>query len=95
MNVLAGAAMPVVQVDDEPQGGNALPIYLYVAQPTDGREVMGGAALRVKIITDADLAQNGGAYRLVGAGCAVPCIEKDMPYPAQGNTAIAVYIVNP
>lgn len=92
-NVLGGPAQPAAIVTGRSvQGGPALPVYGYVAVPTD-RPAMGGSALPVVVITDADLAENGGSYHVAG-GNAIPIYTVDSETPVQGGPAIPVYVVN-
>ncbi len=92
----AGPAQSVVVVTDTfVEGGPAIPVYGWTGQPTDGRAIEGGPALRVKVITDADLAINGGKYWLEGRLFAMPVSgSATVPAITQGNVAIAVYPVN-
>lgn len=93
MNIKGGSAIPVVVVTDaKVQDNLAYPVYGYQTKPTD-RAVIGGKARRVKVITAADLKQNGGQYTLVGSPQAMP-VYTDPSGVTDGGTAIAVYPVN-
>ncbi len=89
-----GAALPVtVDATRRVQGLSAIPVYGYDTLPTDGREVIGGAALPVHVLTAADLRQNGGAYYLEGRA-AIPVYTAEATRPVFGGPAIPVYPVN-
>jgi hypothetical protein len=90
-----GAAWPVRQVTTGTvKAGPAIRVYGYKAAPAD-RSSVGGAALPIKIITDADLRQNGGAYVLTGDIQAIPVYTASASSGVQAGPAIPVYVVNP
>lgn len=92
----AGPAQSVVVVNDsQVEGGPAIPVFGWTGNPTDGRGIEGAPAIRVKVITAADLDINGGHYWLEGRPFAVPVAGSSIvPFDSTGNIAIAVYIVN-
>lgn len=90
-----GAAIPVsVTTTRKVQGGAAIPVYGYMTAPTDGRPAMGGAAIPVRVLTAADLKENGGQWTLEGRPHAMPVYTAPATTMVQGGPAIAVYPVN-
>lgn len=91
-----GPAQSVLVVTDiEVEGGVAIPVYGWTGQPTDGRLIEGGPSIRVKVITTADLRENGGKYQLMGMPFAMPVSgTSTTPGAVEGGIAIAVFPVN-
>jgi len=89
-----GPVTPVVVVEsDIVQGNIAIPVYGYASPPTD-KSVIGMPAIPVKVITDADLVQNGGTYYIEGRPYAMPVFTPVSDTPIVGQIPIAVYPVN-
>lgn len=90
-----GAAIPVsINTTRSVQGGAAIPVYGYASAPTDGRPAMGGAAIPVRVLTAADLKQNGGQWRLEGRPMAMPVYTAPATTKVMGGPALAVYPIN-
>lgn len=85
-----GYATPVVESTQEPLGQVAIPVYAVT-----GGHVLGGSAVPILFITDAQLKENGGDYVLEGRANALPIVIKTGTYPVQGGKALPVYLVNP
>ena len=75
------------------EGGPALPVYGYKAATIGTLAVDGGPALPVKVLTAADLVQNGGKYWLEGDPQAVPMILVTDGRAVEGRAAVPVYVV--
>lgn len=90
-----GNAVPMKVVTGiEPKGNVAIPVYRYTSYPTDGRQVLGQAAIPIVAITDSQLTQNGGRYLVQGLPYAVPALIVTSDVGVQGTEPIAVYFVN-
>lgn len=95
MNPDGGPAIPVsVNTDRAPMGGTAIPVYGYASAPTDGRPAQAGAAMPVRVLTAADLVQNGGTWVLEGRYAAMPVYTAPSSSGVMGGPAIAVYPIN-
>lgn len=95
MNPAGGAAIPVsIDTTRKVQGGVAIPVYGYASAPTDGRPAQGGAAIPVRVLTAADLKQNGGQWTVEGRPYALPVYTAPATTKVMGGPALAVYPVN-
>lgn len=95
MNPDGGPAIPVsVNTDRAIMGGTAIPVYGYASAPTDGRPAQAGAAMPVRVLTAADLVQNGGTWVLEGRYAAMPVYTAPASSGVMGGPAIAVYPIN-
>lgn len=94
MTVEGGPALPI-SIDEAAStvGGPALRVQGYTPDTVD-RPVQGGPAQRVKVLTSADLVENGGAYRVEGRVHAIPVVNVADGRPVAGGPAIAIYPVN-
>ncbi len=92
-----GPAIPVYEAADDARvsGGPVIPVYGYVGTPTDGRRLQGGAAMPVRVLTAADLQQNGGRYRLEGRPVAMPIYAARTGQGRMGGPAQLVYPISP
>lgn len=89
-----GPAIAVSVNTDRPiQGGSAIPVYGYTSAPTS-RPAQGGAAQPVRVLTAADLVQNGGTWVLEG-GPAMPVFTAPASSGVLSGPALPVYPVNP
>lgn len=88
----AEAIVPVVQATGRIQGNHATPVYVYTSIPAD-RRGLGMAAQPVYFISDSDLVENGGKYKLEGRLTALPVIQLPAGSRAIGMPAIPVYDV--
>lgn len=94
MTIEGGSALPVsIDEDANPVGGPALRVYGYTPATVD-RPIEGGPARRVKVLTSADLVENGGAWRVEGRVHALPVVNVDDGRVVEGGPAIAIYPVN-
>lgn len=94
-NAEGGAAVPVsIDTARKVQGGAAIPVYGYTAAPTDGRRALAGPAMPVRVLTAADLKQNGGQWTLEGRPYAMPVYTAPAGMVVRGGAAQAVYPVN-
>lgn len=90
-----GPAIPVsVDTTRTVQGGAAIPVYGYTTAPTDGRPALAGPALPVRVLTAADLKENGGQWTVEGRPYALPVYTAPASVKVAGGPAIAVYPVN-
>lgn len=90
-----GAAIPVsIDTMRTVQGGAAIPVYGYASAPTDGRPAMAGAAIPVRVLTAADLKENGGTWTLEGRPYALPVYTAPATATVMGGPALAVYPIN-
>lgn len=90
-----GPALPVaVTTTRMVQGGSAIPVYGYTTAPTDGRPSLGGVAVPVRVLTAADLKQNGGQWTVEGRPYAMPVYTAPATARVMGGPALAVYPVN-
>lgn len=93
-SIKGGAAIPVKQMTSGPvKAGPAIPVYGYAGTPAD-RPASSGPARPVKVLTDADLRQNGGAYVVAGEAQAMPVYDAPAGMAVAGEAAIPVYPVN-
>lgn len=88
----AEAITPVISATGRIQGNSAIPVYVYTSIPAD-RRGLGMAAQPVVFITDSDLVENGGQYKLEGRLTALPVIQVAAGSQLLGMAAIAVYDV--
>lgn len=84
--------VPVISATGRIQGNSATPVYVYTSIPSD-RRGLGMAAQPVTFITDADLVENGGQYKLSGRVTAMPVIQVPAGSQTLGVAAIPVYDV--
>lgn len=92
--VKGGGLIPVRRTSGgHVQGGPARRVYGYPANPSN-RPGEGGAAIPVRVLTAADLKQNGGQYELEGDPVAMPVYDAPAGTPVQGGPVLAVYPVN-
>lgn len=95
MNPAGGAAIPIsIDTTRKVQGGAAIPVYGYASAPTDGRPAMAGPAQPVRVLTAADLKQNGGQWTVEGRPYAMPVYTAPAGTTVMGGPALAVYPVN-
>ena len=88
-----GAARPIKQVTSGAvKAGPAIPVYGYDAPPTD-RAAGAGPAIPVKMLTDADLRQNGGAYVVAGDPQPMPVYDAPGGMAVTGDAAQPIYVV--
>lgn len=87
-------AIPVVITTDPPNGCAAIPVWGYVGYPDDCG-VIGGRAVRVYVVSDAELKQNGGQFYVQGRPSPMPIFSPpDGDYLEEGNVPIPVYPLN-
>jgi hypothetical protein len=92
MAVKGGAAIPISEVTSGPvKAGPAIPVYGYTSAPSN-RPAGAGPARPVKLLTDADLRQNGGAY-VVAGDAAIPMYDAPAGMAVASGPAIPIYLV--
>ena len=79
------------QTGTRTSGNVAIPVA-FVSSVPPGVSIEGGPARPVRVITDAELRQNGGTFTLAGES-AVPMIDAEAGAVVSGGPAIPVYIV--
>jgi hypothetical protein len=92
MAVKGGAAQPISeQTTGAVKAGPAIPVYGYTGTPSD-RAAGAGPARPVKLLTDADLRQNGGAYVVAGTP-AEPMYDAPAGMAVASGPAQPIYLV--
>ena len=89
-----GPVKPVViDTSGQCQGGPAIPVYGLNASTLGNRAIDGGPALPIKLLTDADLIQNGGKFWLEGDPVAMPVMLATDGRAVEGRMPVPVYDV--
>jgi peptidoglycan/xylan/chitin deacetylase (PgdA/CDA1 family) len=92
MAVKGGAAQPISeQTSGAVKAGPAIPVYGYTGTPSD-RPAGAGPARPVKLLTDADLRQNGGAFVVAGTP-AEPMYDAPAGMAVASGPAQPIYLV--
>lgn len=89
----AASAIPVVVTEGDAIGGVAYPAYGYDTYPND-RGIVAATPRNVKVIRDADLVENGGAYSLAATPYAIPMFTAPSELGVATGLPIAIYPVN-
>lgn len=90
MNIISGSVIPATILPGHAvRGGAAIRVFNADGLP---RLIVSGPALPVVIITDTDIEDNGGPFRVAG-GAAVPMVATD-DRPIRGGYALCVYPVD-
>jgi hypothetical protein len=92
MAVKGGAAIPISeQTTGAVKAGPAIPVYGYTGTPSD-RPAGAGPARPIKLLTDADLRQNGGAFVVAGTP-AEPMYDAPAGMAVASGPAQPIYLV--
>ena len=92
MNVEGGAALPVSVSTDAPVAGPAIPVYFYTASTIGDRNIEGGPAQRVYLVSAAQVA--AGTFKVEGRIQALPVYAVTDGRKVTGNKPIPVYVVS-
>lgn len=87
-------AVSVTSAANPVQQGTAIPVFGYANINSLGAKgIKGGAAMRVRVLTDAEMSWNGGPYVLEGRPLAMPVVPAPAGLPITGGPIIAIYVV--
>ena len=87
-------AVSVTTAANPVQQGTAIPVYGYADINSLGAKALtAGAAMRVRVLTNAEMSWNGGSYVLEGRPLAMPVVPAPAGMPVTGGPIIAIYVV--
>lgn len=90
MAISSGSVISATVLPGHPVlGGAAIRVFNAVGIP---RPIVSGPAIPVVVITDVDIEDNGGPFRVAG-GAAIPMVNV-MDRPVRGGYALCVYPVD-